>query len=80
MSNFWQGFGFGLTTSMFGGFSSFGFGGFGLGSFGNSVFRNPISTCYADLDSRAGMSSWVPGLNSILNQGYTFPITCSIWG
>jgi len=75
MSSFAQGFGFGfLNSTLFGGF---GFGGFGFGGFGFGRTIDPIFTCHADLNSRSGMSSFLPGLNYTLNQGYTFPLSSS---
>ena len=81
MNSFSLGFGCGLASTL-GGFNGFGFGGFGLGGFGFGgcgIGRtvDPIFTCYADLDSRLGMSSWVPAYNIPLQEGFTFPLELS---
>ena len=78
MSSFAQGFAFGFCRPRFCSFGGFGFGwgynSFGFNSFGFNRGRDPISTCYADLDSRSGLSSWMPGLNYTLNQGCSLPL------
>ena len=58
--------------------------GFYRPSFGTMLLASrgidPMSTCYADLDSPSGFSSFVPSLNYQLNRGNYMPLICGNYG